>query len=176
MGILHLAFNMMAFHSFAPLLMNGRNSVYTPLLSTGEFFTFYTVAGLAGSVASAAFFRRIGNYTPSLGASGSIFGIATFFCLLYPNAGLTVMFVIPMTAKTGLLVGTAANLYLVGRAIYASRAAGRAAGPMIDGMAHLGGQVVGFLWFHKRRAEEMMNIKQGSSPPPTAGRSGGIDI
>jgi membrane associated rhomboid family serine protease len=190
-GFLHLAFNMMGFNSFAPILMDGRSSVYTPLLSAKEFIAFYTTAGMAGSLASAYFFKRIGNYTPSLGASGSIFGLLTYFCLMHPTAGLTVMFVLPMTAQTGLFVGTGINMYLVVRAIQAARMG--STGPTIDGMAHLAGQAVGFLWFHKRRAEEMMELKQragggggrggGSvrppalppSPPSTA-RGGGIDI
>jgi len=61
-------------------------------------------------------------------------------------------FVVPMTAGAGLGLATLGNLYLVGRAVMAARA--RAATPMIDGMAHLGGTAVGAAWWAKRAAEE----------------------
>jgi membrane associated rhomboid family serine protease len=143
---------MMAFHSFAPHLLEGRNSERTPRLSPGEFLALYTASGVASSLSSSLFFRSIRNNIPALGASGSIFAILTYFCLMHPDAGLLVMFVLPIQASTGLLAVTGVNLALVARAYTAARRG--ASGPMIDGMAHLGGTAVGALWFWKRRNEE----------------------
>jgi len=160
-GLFHLGFNMMALLSFGPRLLAGRNGPQTPRLSAGEFLAMYTAAGLAGSIASAVLNRRLGSFMPSLGASGSLFGVLTYFALMYPEAGLLFFFILPMSAQTGLLAGTAINLWLVSRAVRA--AATGAAGPTVDGMAHLAGTAVGAAWYYKRRREELRGSGGGDS-------------
>lgn len=85
--MLHLGANMMTFYSFAPRLVEGRSSAAAPRLSAGEFFALWTASGVLSSLASSAFYARIGSFTPSLGASGSLFAVLAYFCLSHPDAG-----------------------------------------------------------------------------------------
>ena len=148
---MHLAANMLTFYSFAPRLMEGRSSAAHPLLSPGEFLALWTASGVLSSLASSVFHARLRSYTPSLGASGSLFAVVAYFCMSHPGAGLLILFVLPLSAGSGLALATAGNLYLVARAVAAARA--RAPTPGIDGMAHLAGTAVGAAWWAKRSAE-----------------------
>jgi membrane associated rhomboid family serine protease len=87
--------------------------------------------------------------TPSLGASGAIYGLLTAFAFMFPNAELGLMFIpIPIKAKyfvPGLL---AVDLFLgfKGSSIFGSGGTG------IAHFAHIGGAVTGFImmWYWKR--------------------------
>lgn len=88
------------------------------------------------------------NQTPSVGASGAIYGVLVAFAFMLPNAELMLMFVpIPIKAKyfvPGLL---AVDLFLglKGGSIFGG-------GDGIAHFAHIGGALVGFLmmWFWKK--------------------------
>lgn len=84
--------------------------------------------------------------TPSVGASGAIYGVLVAFGMMFPNAELMLLFFpVPVKAKyfiPGLIV---VDLFsgLSGTSIF---------GPGIAHFAHLGGALFGFImvWYWKR--------------------------
>lgn len=74
--------------------------------------------------------------TPTVGASGAVFGILMAFAMYYPNTQLYIYFAIPIKAKYFVAIYAAIELYL-----------GIANNPNdnIAHFAHLGGALVGFI-------------------------------
>lgn len=149
-GFWHLFFNMYS------LLMFG--SILERSLGTKKYLIFYFVTGL-GAVAlhtgvewlQARVFIANGIatayqqllVTPTLGASGAIYGVLIGFAMLYPQARLTLIFPpIPMTAKWLVIIFAAIELFSGINGIQ-------------DGVAHfahLGGMLFGWLlirWWRK---------------------------
>lgn len=149
-GFWHIFFNMYS------LLMFG--SILERSLGPKKFLIFYFVTGL-GAVAlhtgvewmqARVFIANgaAGAYhgllmTPTLGASGAIYGILIGFAMLYPQARLTLIFPpIPMTAKWLVIIFAAIELFSGINGIQ-------------DGVAHfahLGGMLFGWLlirWWRK---------------------------
>lgn len=149
-GFWHIFFNMYS------LLMFG--SILERSLGPKKFLIFYFVTGL-GAVAlhtgvewmQARVFIANGAAqayqqllaTPTLGASGAIYGVLIGFAMLYPQARLTLIFPpIPMTAKWLVIIFAAIVLFSGINGIQ-------------DGVAHfahLGGMLFGWLlirWWRK---------------------------
>lgn len=149
-GFWHIFFNMYS------LLMFG--SILERSLGPKKFLIFYFVTGL-GAVAlhtgvewmQARVFIANGIaqayqqllVTPTLGASGAIYGVLIGFAMLYPQARLTLIFPpIPMTAKWLVIIFAAIELFSGINGIQ-------------DGVAHfahLGGMLFGWLlirWWRK---------------------------
>lgn len=149
-GFWHVFFNMYS------LLMFG--SILERSLGTKKYLIFYFVTGL-GAVAlhtgvewlQARVFIANGIatayqqllITPTLGASGAIYGVLIGFAMLYPQARLTLIFPpIPMTAKWLVIIFAAIELFSGINGIQ-------------DGVAHfahLGGMLFGWLlirWWRK---------------------------
>lgn len=149
-GFWHIFFNMYS------LLMFG--SILERSLGTKKYLIFYFVTGL-GAVAlhtgvewlQARVFIANGIaqayqqllVTPTLGASGAIYGVLIGFAMLYPQARLTLIFPpIPMTAKWLVIIFAAIELFSGINGIQ-------------DGVAHfahLGGMLFGWLlirWWRK---------------------------
>lgn len=149
-GFWHIFFNMYS------LLMFG--SILERSLGPKKFLIFYFVTGL-GAVAlhtgvewmQARVFIANGAVdayqrllvTPTLGASGAIYGVLIGFAMLYPQARLTLIFPpIPMTAKWLVIIFAAIELFSGINGIQ-------------DGVAHfahLGGMLFGWLlirWWRK---------------------------
>lgn len=87
--------------------------------------------------------------TPSLGASGAIYGLLTAFAFMFPMAELGLMFIpIPIKAKYFVPGLIAIDLFLgfKGSSIFGSGGTG------IAHFAHVGGAITGFLmmWYWKR--------------------------
>ena len=150
-GFWHIFFNMYS------LLMFG--SILERSLGTKKYLIFYFVTGL-GAVAlhtgvewlQARVFAANGIaqayqqllMTPTLGASGAIYGVLIGFAMLYPQARLTLIFPpIPMTAKWLVIIFAAIELFSGINGIQ-------------DGVAHfahLGGMLFGWLlirWWRKQ--------------------------
>ena len=149
-GFWHIFFNMYS------LLMFG--SILERSLGPKKFLIFYFVTGL-GAVAlhtgvewmQARVFianEAVDAYqqllvTPTLGASGAIYGVLIGFAMLYPQARLTLIFPpIPVTAKWLVIIFAAIELFSGINGIQ-------------DGVAHfahLGGMLFGWLlirWWRK---------------------------
>ena len=150
-GFWHIFFNMYS------LLMFG--SILERSLGPKKFLIFYFVTGL-GAVAlhtgvewmqarvfiangAAGAYQQL-LVTPTLGASGAIYGVLIGFAMLYPQARLTLIFPpIPMTAKWLVIIFAAIELFSGINGIQ-------------DGVAHfahLGGMLFGWLlirWWRKQ--------------------------
>ena len=149
-GFWHIFFNMYS------LLMFG--SILERSLGPKKYLIFYFVTGL-GAVAlhtgvewlQARVFITNGIaqayqqllVTPTLGASGAIYGVLIGFAMLYPQARLTLIFPpIPMTAKWLVIIFAAIELFSGINGIYES----------VAHFAHLGGMLFGWLlirWWRK---------------------------
>lgn len=149
-GFWHIFFNMYS------LLMFG--SILERSLGTKKYLIFYFVTGLGAValhtgvewmqarvfIANAAVdaYQKL-LVTPTLGASGAIYGVLIGFAMLYPQARLTLIFPpIPMTAKWLVIIFAAIELFSGIKGIQ-------------DGVAHfahLGGMLFGWLlirWWRK---------------------------
>lgn len=149
-GFWHIFFNMYS------LLMFG--SILERSLGPKKYLIFYFVTGL-GAVAlhtgvewmQARVFIANGIaqayqqllVTPTLGASGAIYGVLIGFAMLYPQARLTLIFPpIPMTAKWLVIIFAAIELFSGINGIQES----------VAHFAHLGGMLFGWLlirWWRK---------------------------
>lgn len=128
--IWHLLFNMLV------LWMIG--GAVEARLGRRQFWLFYIVCGLvAGVCALAASLLAAGGIEgarPIVGASGSIFGVMAAFALMYPDAVLLLMFIIPVRARTAVLVLAGIQLLMLLQM-----------GSAITAVAHLSGMVAGYL-------------------------------
>jgi len=110
-SLLHIGFNMLVLWSLGPSIEN--------LLGHVRYATLYLLAGLGGSVAS---FWFTGILTPSIGASGAIYGLFGAWVVIGRKLNLD------LTQVLGLI---AINL-VIGFVV-----------PNVDWRAHLGGLVTG---------------------------------
>jgi membrane associated rhomboid family serine protease len=156
-GFWHLFFNMYTLYIFG--------SVLERIWGTKKFLVFYFVTGLGaaaihtgvewmqmqhwlgeaaqGSMAAQTSIHML-KMTPTVGASGAIYGVLMGYAMLYPDSVLTLIFPpISMKAKWFVLIFAAIEL-LTG-------VTGTGGG--IAHFAHLGGLVFGFLliWYWKKR-------------------------
>jgi len=99
-GFMHIGFNMLTLFFFGPKVeerMGGR-----------RFALLYLISGVSGAVLSAAFAPR----APIIGASAAVFGVLLAFATYWPDAMLFIMGIIPMRARTMVVVLTAGSLYM----------------------------------------------------------------
>ena len=74
--------------------------------------------------------------TPTVGASGAVFGILLAFGMMFPNSIIYVYFAIPIKAKFFVLIYGAIELYM---------GFANSAGDNVAHFAHLGGMIFGFI-------------------------------
>jgi membrane associated rhomboid family serine protease len=124
----HLFFNMFALWMFGLELEN--------LWGSKRFLIYYTICGLGAAVANlliAPFFTVVG---PTIGASGSVYGILVAFGYLFPNRHIYIYFLIPIKAKYLVILYMALEIF----AVASQSETG------IAHVAHLGGAVVGIIY------------------------------
>lgn len=156
-GIWHLFFNMYTLFIFG--------SVLERVWGTRKFLIFYFVTGLGaaaihtgvewiqmqswltqaaeGSYAAQASIHAL-KMTPTVGASGAIYGVLMGYAMLYPDSVLTLIFPpVSLKAKWFVLIFAAIEL-LTGLT---------GTGGGIAHFAHLGGLIFGFLliWYWKKK-------------------------
>jgi membrane associated rhomboid family serine protease len=132
-GFSHLFFNMFALWMFGMELEN--------LWGSKTFFIFYTVCGVGAGLANiliAPLFTTIAPNVPTVGASGSIYGVLIAFGMIFPNRLIYIYFMLPIKAKYLVVIYILVEVFAV-----ASQS-----GPGIAHFAHLGGGVVGFLYVY----------------------------
>lgn len=156
-GFWHLLFNMYTLYLFG--------SVLERVWGTKKFLVFYFVTGIGaaaihtgvewlqmqswlgqaaqGSIAAQTAIHAL-NITPTVGASGAIYGVLMGYAMLYPDSLLTLIFP-PVTLKAKWFVLIFAAIELL------TGVTGTGGG--IAHFAHLGGLVFGFLliWYWKKR-------------------------
>jgi membrane associated rhomboid family serine protease len=124
----HIFFNMFALWMFGMELEN--------IWGSKRFLIYYTLCGLGAALANlfiAPFFSTVG---PTVGASGSVYGILVAFGYLFPNRHIYIYFLIPIKAKYLVVLYMALEVFAV-----ASQS-----GTGIAHIAHLGGAVVGIIY------------------------------
>ena len=156
-GFWHLLFNMYTLYLFG--------SVLERVWGTKKFLIFYFVTGIGaaaihtgvewrqmqswlgqaaqGSIAAQTAIHAL-KITPTVGASGAIYGVLMGYAMLYPDSLLTLIFP-PVTLKAKWFVLIFAAIELL------TGVTGTGGG--IAHFAHLGGLVFGFLliWYWKKR-------------------------
>jgi membrane associated rhomboid family serine protease len=108
---------------------------------TRRFLKYYFVCGVGAGLCD--FVARLITrdlYTPTVGASGAIFGLLLAFGVLYPNQTILMNFLFPIKAKYFVMIYAAVELW----ASIASSNSG------VANVAHLGGMVVGFIYLKSR--------------------------
>ncbi|MCX6647479.1 MAG: rhomboid family intramembrane serine protease [bacterium] len=130
--LLHLFFNMYLLWVFGPRVER--------TFSSRMFLAFYLVAGIGGSLLSFAM-RAIPDNpilynSPSLGASGAVFGILVAYGFLFSKDKLLLFFVIPIEAWKA----------VIGFIIIESLFVIFGFMPNVDHWAHLGGAAAAAVW------------------------------
>jgi len=130
-GGTHLAFNMITFYFFGPLLEQ--------ILGLGAFLILYFGSELAAHALTYALNRDDPHYS-AVGASGAISGVVFAFCVFFPLRNLYLFFALPIPAVLF------AFGYVFG-SIYAMRGDGQEAGmgDWIAHEAHVGGALAGVI-------------------------------
>jgi membrane associated rhomboid family serine protease len=123
--VFHLAFNMIALYSFAPVVFES--------IGNFTFLLVYTVSLIFGSLLTMVFHGNDYNYR-AVGASGAVTGIIYSAILLYPDMTIGIFGVIPMPAY---IFGIGYLLY----SIYGMRAKS----DNIGHTAHFGGAIGGYI-------------------------------
>ena len=139
-GIWHLASNMYTLWLFGPRVEHGWNPK--------KFLAFYTVCGLGGWLAHAAFFPNSLLY----GASGAIFGVMYAYGRQWPDEEIYLFFAIPVRVKTLLFLLVVFNL-IRGMSPNAAESG-------VAYLAHLGGFAAGWLYLRAPSAQNLDRLRQ----------------
>jgi len=128
-GFLHLFLNMFALYMFGPEIER--------LVGPRRFLTYYIVCVISAAVAQLLVLNAVGNPpSPTVGASGGVFGLLLAFGLAFPRRRIMLLFPpIPMPAWLFVTLYGLMELYL--------GISGRDAS--VAHFAHLGGMVGGFV-------------------------------
>lgn len=126
-GFSHILFNMFALWMFGNEIEQQWGS--------RKFLIFYLVSGIGGAVLQLLLAPAFGGAAPTIGASGSIFGVMIAFALMFPDREIYIYFILPVRAK-----------YLIGFMIIINLLAVDDAGSGVAHLAHLGGAFAGFLF------------------------------
>ena len=135
--IMHILFNMLMLWMFGGDLEQRWGA--------GRFLRFYAVCGYGAGLVTVAVNVLLKIDTPTIGASGAIFGLLAAFGMLFPNRTVLFMMLFPMRARTMVILFAVLQLWAVG----GFQRTG------IAYFAHLGGMLVGWLylsgWWDPRR-------------------------
>ncbi len=130
----HIFLNMYVLFSFG--------AVIEELIGPRRFLSFYLLAGIFSSFCHALVSAFIlgDSAIPALGASGAVAGLVILFALSYPREKLLIFGLIPIPAIFGALLFVSLDLW----GLFAQAGGG---GLPIGHGAHLGGALIGFLYF-----------------------------
>jgi rhomboid family protein len=123
---LHLFFNMFALWMFGMELEN--------LWGPKKFLGYYLLCGVCAGISHLVFSPLFTVPGPTIGASGSIYGVLIAFGLIFPDRPIFLYFLFPIKAKYFIMLYMIIELISIGNA---------------DGVAHfahLGGAVAGFFY------------------------------
>jgi membrane associated rhomboid family serine protease len=127
-GLMHVGMNMLMLWIFGTSLERH--------WGTRQFLKYYFICGIGAGLITCALAY---NSPPTIGASGAIFGLLLAYGYLWPNNVILIWGIIPMKARTMVLLFGGLELYSLvfggsGNIAYA---------------AHLGGMLVGFLYLKR---------------------------
>jgi membrane associated rhomboid family serine protease len=142
-ALIHTGVNYYYFHDALNTLMaNGfQKAEIFKILNEGKFMTSWQTV-----LSPSTFDAMIGAFTPTVGASGAIYGLLVAFAFMFPNAELALLFIpVPIKAKYFVPGIVLLDLFsgVTGYSIF---------GGGIAHFAHVGGAAVGFLmmWYWKK--------------------------
>jgi membrane associated rhomboid family serine protease len=149
-GLLHLAFNMLAFFMFGPPVeerMGGR-----------AFLTYYTLCGLGGAAFSFLLMQIRPVDHPIVGASAAIYGVLLAFAWAWPDQPIYVFpFPAPIPAKWLVTFAVVISLVLALLDLQSG----------VAHLAHLGGFATGFLYLKAadwRLAQAEQQVRRAAQP------------
>jgi membrane associated rhomboid family serine protease len=131
-GVWHLLFNMLTLWMFGTQIERD--------MGTRRFLKYYFYCGIAAGVCVLIVNMLIGDWTtPTIGASGAIFGVLVAFGVLYPNQTVLMNFLFPIKAKYMVMIYAAIELLVT-------------FGPNtgVSTVAHLGGMAFGYVYLKGR--------------------------
>jgi len=132
-GVMHLLFNMLTLWMFGMQIEQD--------WGTRQFLKYYFLCGLAAGVCVLAANMLMGDWqTPTIGASGAIFGVLLAFGVLYPDQKVLVGFLFPLKAKYLVMIYAAIQLLVT---LSASNSG-------VSTVAHLGGMAFGWVYLKSR--------------------------
>jgi len=136
-SIYHILFNMYGLWMFGSDLER--------LMGPKRFLTYYVVCVVGAGIVQLIVASLTGSASPTIGASGGVFGLLLAFGMAFPNRTIVLLIPpIPMKAKNFVIVFGALELFL----------GVSGAAPGIANFAHLGGMLFGYLllrrWRHGR--------------------------
>jgi membrane associated rhomboid family serine protease len=123
----HLFLNMFALWMFGMELEN--------IWGSKKFLTYYLMCGVAAGLSTILITPLFSSLLlPTVGASGSVYGILVAFGMLFPNREIFIYFLFPIKAKYFVLIYMGIALLSVG------------SNTGVAHLAHLGGGIAGFLY------------------------------
>jgi membrane associated rhomboid family serine protease len=127
-GFGHIFWNMFALWMFGMEIEN--------LWGSKKFLYFYLLSGIGAGLCHLFLSPLMGGgNAPTIGASGSIFGVLIAFAMIFPNRYIFLYFFIPVKAKYLVTFFILLQLFLVGDL-----------SSNIAYLAHLGGALTGFIF------------------------------
>jgi membrane associated rhomboid family serine protease len=132
-GIMHVLFNMLGLYFFGVPIEQS--------WGTRRFVKFYLLCGLVAGVCVLIVNMLVGDWrTPTLGASGAIFGVLVAFAILFPDAVLLMFFLFPMRAKYAVIIYVAVELLVTLSSLHTG----------VSTVAHLGGAAFAYVYLKYR--------------------------
>ncbi|MEJ5361921.1 MAG: rhomboid family intramembrane serine protease [Spirochaetota bacterium] len=131
-GFAHIIFNMYALFIFGMPVER--------LWGSKKFLIYYLTCGVGAGLAIfiiALLSGGVGYYIPTIGASGAVFGLLLAFGILFPDVEILLFFIIPVKARTLVILYGALELFLELSGGFDS----------ISHIGHLGGLATGILYF-----------------------------
>ncbi len=131
-GVMHVLFNMLGLYFFGVPIEQAWGK--------RRFVKFYLLCGLVAGVCVLLVNMAVGDWaTPTIGASGAIFGVLVAFGVLFPDAIILMFFLFPMKAKYAVMIYVAVELLAT-------------FGPNtgVSTVAHLGGAAFAYLYLTQR--------------------------
>ena len=142
-ALIHSGINYYHFHDgLNTLVLNGfKETEILNLINEGKFMTSWQAV-----LSPNTFENMIGALTPTVGASGAIYGLLVAFAFIFPNAELALLFIpVPIKAKYFVPGIVLLDLFsgVTGYSIF---------GGGIAHFAHVGGALFGFIlmWYWKK--------------------------
>ena len=133
-GLMHIAFNMMGLFFFGPRVEER--------LGSRTFLNLYLISGISGALLSLV----MGPSAAVLGASAAVFGVMLAFAWFWPDAPIHIYGIIPIKAKTLVIITTVLSLWSGLGGVRSN----------VAHFAHLGGYAGAFVylkWLDRKRLE-----------------------
>jgi membrane associated rhomboid family serine protease len=143
-GVWHLLFNMLTLWMFGTQIERD--------MGTRRFLKYYFYCGIAAGICVLLVNMAIGDWkTPTIGASGAIFGVLVAFGVLYPNQTVLMNFLFPIKAKYMVMIYAAIELLVT-------------FGPNtgVSTVAHLGGMAFGYVYLKGRLPKVVLPDLRGA--------------